>query len=121
QRQVQRKGAAAARDAAETNLTAQQMRQLAADGQSQARATVLAGGSGVSLLECLKDDALFLWRDADAGVADREFDHDRNLRQGRMIRRPAAVCDAHPQPYATVLGELEGVGEQVLEHLQQPF
>src|SRR5690606_4927234 len=67
--QIQREGAAHARCAAEPQLPAQQMRQLSADGETEARATVLARGTGVGLLEGLEDDALFLRRDADARIA----------------------------------------------------
>ena len=70
ERQIQREGTAAARDAAQADLPAEQMRQLAADGKSESRAAVLAGGTGIGLLERFEDDALLLRRDADAGVTD---------------------------------------------------
>jgi len=40
---------------------------LAADGQAQAGAAVLAAGAAVRLLERLEDDLLLVRRDADAG------------------------------------------------------
>jgi len=55
--------------------TAEQIRQLATDGQSQAGAAVFAAGAGVGLLERLEDDLLLLRRDADAGVRDLEGHH----------------------------------------------
>ena len=74
QRQVERERAALARHAGQPDLAAEQRRQLAADGQAQAGAAVLAGGAGVGLLERLEDQPLLLRRDADAGVLDRERD-----------------------------------------------
>ena len=75
QRQVEGEGAALAVDAGELDLAAQQHGQLAADGQAQAGAAVLARGAGVGLLEGLEDEPLLLRRDADAGVLDGEGDH----------------------------------------------
>ena len=56
-----------------SDLSAQQVRQLAADGQPQARAAVLARRAGVGLLERLEDDPLLLRGDADAGVGNGEL------------------------------------------------
>jgi hypothetical protein len=69
QRQKQREGTATARNAAQTDLAPEQVRQLARDRQPQARAAVLTRRTGIRLLERLEDDALLLGRDADAGVA----------------------------------------------------
>src|SRR5437868_5297280 len=74
-RQVQREGAAFRRCADEAYLAAQQARQLAADGQAQARAAVLARRRSVGLLEGFEDDLLLVGRDADASVRHREGQH----------------------------------------------
>ena len=74
QRQVEREGAALAVHAGQPDLAAEQHRQLAADGQAEAGAAVLARGAGVGLLEGLEDQPLLLRRDADAGVLDGEGD-----------------------------------------------
>ena len=74
QRQVEGERAALAVDAGQPDLAAQQRRQLAADGQAQAGAAVLARGAGIGLLEGLEDEPLLLRRDADAGVLDGERD-----------------------------------------------
>ena len=74
-RQVQREGAAGAGPAHEPDLAAEQSRQLAADGEAEAGAAVLARGRAVGLLEGLEDDLLLDGRDADAGVRDREGNH----------------------------------------------
>ena len=47
-------------------------RDFAADRQAQARATVLAAGRAIGLLECLEDNLLLFGGDADAGIADGE-------------------------------------------------
>ena len=119
ERQVERERAAAARHAREADLTAEQVRKLAADGKTQARAAVLARRAGVGLLERLEDDPLLLGRDADAGIAHGELDHRLRLAQHRVVRAPAACRDPDVQPHAAALGELEGVRQQVLQHLQQ--
>ena len=61
-------------DAREPDFAAEQDGELAADGQPEARAAVLARGAGVGLLEGLEDEPLLFRRDADAGVLDREGD-----------------------------------------------
>src|SRR4029077_5173162 len=68
-RHVKRERAAAAGEADQTDLAAQQARDLAADGESQARSAVLAARASVGLLERLEDDLLFVGGNADPGVA----------------------------------------------------
>ena len=118
-RQIQGEGAAAAGDAAQADLPAQQVRQLAADGQSETRAAVLAGGARIGLLESLEYDPLLLRGYADAGITDRELDHRGSLPQDRMLGTPADGGDTHVQAHAAALGELERVREQILQYLQQ--
>ena len=89
QRQVQRERAALARRAHQPDLAAEQRRQLAADGEAETGAAVLAAGAGVGLLERLEDQPLLLRRDADAGVGDLDGDGALREPQNRMIRRPA--------------------------------
>ena len=84
-------------------------------------AAVLAAGAAVGLLEGLEDDLLLVRRDADAGVGDRERDHGRRAAEDRVLAGPAAGGRADAQPHAALLGELERVGQQVLEHLLQPL
>ena len=90
QRQVEREGAAHAGRAAQLDLAAEQVRQLAADREAKAGAAVFAAGAGVGLLERLEDDLLLLRRDADAGVGDLEGHHRRRLLEHRMLGAPAA-------------------------------
>ena len=97
QRQVERERAALAVDAGELDLAAEQHGQLAADGQAQAGAAVLARGAGVGLLERLEDEPLLLRRDADAGVLDGEGDDLLGLAEHRVVGAPAlrGEADAH--------------------------
>src|SRR6185436_7900075 len=104
--QVEREGAALARRALDADLAAEQPRELAADGEPEPGAAVLPAGSAVGLLKGLEDEPLLLRRDADAGVDDGEG--DALAPGGGDVERDPAL-----------LGELEGVGEQVLKHLLQ--
>ena len=74
-REVESKCAAFAKDAGELDLTPEQVGQLAADGQAQSCAAVLAAGAGIGLLESLKNNLLFFWRNANARVDDFEGEH----------------------------------------------
>ncbi len=119
QRQVERERAALAVDAGEADFAAQEHGQLAADGQAEAGAAVLARGAGVGLLEGLEDEPLLLRRDADAGVLDGEGDDLLGLAQHRVIDAPARRGKADTDVHMALRRELDGVGEQVLEDLLQ--
>src|SRR5690606_29386249 len=116
-RQVQREGAALRGGAGQADVAAQQPRQLTADGQPQAGAAVLARGRAVGLLERLEDDLLLLGRDADAGVRYRERDHLRRAVELLVVRGPAVAGHRDRQRDAAGVGELERVGQQVLDNL----
>src|SRR5690242_8604610 len=75
--QVKRKNTSLPGGAGQLDLAAEQTRQLATDSESQTSAAVLAAGAGIGLLKCLEDDALFLWRNANAGIRDFEC-HNRS-------------------------------------------
>ena len=118
-RQEEREGRADARGRAQRELAAEQGRELARDGEAEARAAVLAAGRGVGLLEGLEHDLLLLDRDADAGVGDLEG-HDRaRLVERRVVRPPAGEGRSDAQAHAALGGELHGVRQQVLQDLQQ--
>ena len=87
----------------------------------EAGAAVLARGAGVGLLEGLEDEPLLLRRDADAGVLDGEGHDLLGLAEHRVVGAPAlrGEIDAHVD--VAVGGELDGVGQQVLEDLLQPL
>ena len=101
------------------DFAAEQAREFAADRKAKTGAAVFAAGAGVRLLECLEDQLLLLQGNADAGIGDLEGDHGRRGVEHRMIRAPTAECAGDLQPHFAFAGELEGVGEQVLQHLLQ--
>src|SRR6185312_4959436 len=118
-RQIEDEGAADAGGAAQLNLAAEKIGELAADGEAEAGAAVAAAGAGVGLLKGLEDDLLLFRHDADAGVRDLEGDHGRAVREHRMIGAPAFGGGPDAEPDAALLGEFEGVRQQVLQHLLQ--
>src|SRR5690606_16048496 len=63
-RQVERERAALPRGARQADLAAEELGELAADREAEARAAVLARGRAVGLLERLEDDLLLVGRDA---------------------------------------------------------
>ena len=119
-RQVEREGAAGARRAAQLDFAAEQARQLAADGEAEAGAAVFAAGAGVGLLERLEDDLLLFRRNADAGIATprRRPPPAPGCSTGCSALQPPRGRD-DVEPHAALLGEFEGVRQQVLEHLLQ--
>ena len=83
--------------ALDLQFTAQCARDFAADGKAQAGATVFAAGGAVGLLEGFKDDALLVFRDADAAVVDGNGQHLAGLVQVFVADVPPALgpIDAH--------------------------
>ena len=63
--------------------------------------------------------SLLLQGNADAGIGYFERDHGRRGVQHRVIRPPAADRAGDLQAHFAFGGELEGVGEQVLQDLLQ--
>ena len=122
ERQNRVKRAAHPRLAVQVQLAAEQVGDLAADGQAQAGAAVLAAGAAVGLLERLEDDLLLVLGDADAGVDRprsrspcRRCSATRCRRSTRADRR-RKIRRRHAAPF----GELERVRQQVAQHLAQP-
>src|SRR5580658_5579218 len=77
QRQVKGEGAAGVGLALEADLAAEQVRELATDGEAAAGPSVFAARAGVRLLERFEDQLLLLQGDADPGVG-----HDKDDRRG---------------------------------------
>jgi hypothetical protein len=117
-REVEAERRALARGAVEGELAAEQDGQLAADGQPEAGAAVATAAGPVALLEGLEHDGPQLVADADAGVVDVEG-HDLGLAQPVGERVPVHV-GGDPQADLALVGELDRVGEEVLEDLLQP-
>ena len=108
--------------AGQFDFAAQQRRQFAADGETQTGSAVFAAGAGIGLLERFEDELLFFGRDADSGIADRNGH--------RALSERAAPDDPsdHPSRDAadrhrdmTLRREFEGIRQQVLQDLLQPF
>ena len=118
QGQDQGEGRARAFLAAQADLPAEKSGQLPGDGQAQARASVPAAGAAVGLAEGLEDGALLVFGDADAHVRDRDahriLGRGDALGQGRVRSGPE-----YGQGHAALLGELEGVGQEVAQDLLQ--
>ena len=115
--QVQREGAPPADGARDPDLASEQPRDLPADRQAQPRAAVPPRAAHVDLLEGLEDEAPLVLRDADPRVDDRER-HDRvGLVEHLVVAAPAGRGRLHPQDDLTLLGELQRVGQEVLEDL----
>jgi hypothetical protein len=111
QRQFHPEHAAAARAVVHPDAPAHQLDELATDREAEAGAAELARDRAVGLLELLEHAPLRLARHADAGVLHFQP-------QGR----PAAGRRGRPDLDGDIagLGELDGVGEQVQQHLAQP-
>ena len=86
--------------------------QMRRDRQPQSGAAVAAGRRRVGLHERPEDLPLLVLRDADAGVGDGEA-------QRRLHRRSCARLATFDDDFARV-GELDGVADQVDEHLPEP-
>ncbi len=100
---------------------AQQLGQLARDGQPQAGAAVTPIGGGVDLFEGGEHPLLIAGRDPQAGVGDHEG-HRPLARQARWQRADAVALRVRPldaQADATLGRELDGVAQQVVQDLLQ--
>src|SRR6266540_5793753 len=96
-RQIQHERAAEPDFAGQPDLAAEQPRNLAADREAQARATILAARGAVGLLERLEDDAVLVRGDPDAGVSDTKRDHPSRAAQRDVIVAPAVAGDIDRQ------------------------
>src|SRR6185436_12533888 len=90
---------------------AHQVEQAAADRQAEARAAVTAADAAVGLAEALEERGQRRLVDADAGVRDGDLEED-------AIVAELAVVDL--DHHRALLGELDGVADQVEEHLAHP-
>src|SRR5216684_4108399 len=103
------------------DLAAEQAGEPPADRQAEAGSAVFAARAGVGLLERLENNSLLLRRDADPGVGDLERHNARGLIESRVASRPPGGDGRRAQADAAFRREFEGVGEQVLQDLLQPF
>ena len=75
----------------------------------------------VRLLKRFEDDPLLLRRDADAGIRDLERDHGGRVVEGRMFDTPPFAGAVDAQAHTALVGKLEGVRQQIFQHLLQPL
>jgi hypothetical protein len=101
-------GAAMARLAVHPDPAAHQANQRRRDGQAEAGAAEAARRRPVGLAEGLEDRRVLLFRDADAGVGDRE---------AQLHAIAEVLVAAHLHQDVPALGELDGVAYQVGDHL----
>ncbi len=101
------------------DFAAEQAGKFAADGKSQTGSAVFTAGTRVCLLESLEDNALFFEGDADSGIRNLECDDRGCPAKDRVLIAPATGCFRNTHAHSTVFGELEGVRQQILEHLLQ--
>ncbi|MNS74496.1 hypothetical protein D3C72_1079740 [compost metagenome] len=106
QGQLKNEAAAAAWLAVHLDVTAHAYRKVTRDRQAQAGAAVTAAGAAISLAEGFEDQLQLVACDADAAVGDLESD-------------PAIAAAANVQADLAVLGELDRIGQQVLQDLLQ--
>jgi hypothetical protein len=90
-----------------------------ADREAEAGAAVFARGGGVDLAEGLEQPVDPVRGDADAGVADRELEQHAIRRGRRRIAGIGERAPAHLDRDAAARGELDGVVDEVDEHLAQ--
>ena len=108
QRDVEGEARALARRALHLDASPHHLHQFLADGQAQAAAAIATGGAGVALGEGLEQLPKGVATDADATVADGEH-------QVRLALAVAAAADG--QGHMALLGEFQGVAQQVHQHL----
>src|ERR1700722_8430855 len=119
ERQIKCEAASLAWRAAQLNFAAQQTGQFAADGQPQSCSAVLAARAGIGLLESLEDNPLLVERDADAGIGDLKRDYGSCAAENGGAFAPSVVRNRDAKPNSPVLGKLERIRQQVLQHLLQ--
>ena len=82
------------------------------NSESQSSAAKLAGGGSVSLAERFENEALLFRRDADPGVGHGEM-YSHCIAVGAFTTRL--------QTDFAVLGEFQGVAEQICDYLAEPI
>ena len=102
--------AALAGSALNPDFAAHQVDQPLADGQPEPGATILAGHRVVGLLEGIEQPRLRCAFDTDAGIGDREAQLQGVVGLGQRL---------HTQADRTVVGELDGIADEVDQHLPQ--
>ena len=95
--------------------------ELAGDGETEPGAAAFLGGTGAGLLEFLENNALIVFAHTDAGVFDAGFQCDRGIRLigGRVLAILLSMSAEEAQGDAALVGELDGVANQIGKDLVQ--
>src|SRR5687767_3362320 len=101
-RQIECKATALINVADKPDLSAQQCRELSADGQPKTGAAIAAAGSSIGLVEGLENDSLLVGRDADTRVTDLKRDHSRAFFENRVFCAPARLSHSHAEDNASM-------------------
>src|SRR5262249_25323709 len=96
--------------AVDADLAAHQLDEALGDGKPEPGPAVFSAHRAIDLRESLEDERGLLRRDADAGIGDGEFEA-----QALILAREAGDAE-HDAP---VRRELDGVVEEIEEHLAQ--
>src|SRR5206468_6584661 len=105
--------------ALQANLASEQPRNLAADRQPQSGAAKSPTRRTVGLLERLEDQALFVLGDSNSSVRNSERNDLGRRFQIRILESSALVRFANRELDVSLIGELEGIRQEILEHLLQ--
>ena len=92
-------------------MTPHQAHQARADGQTQARAAVLAGNRSVRLPEGLENSVDFFSRNSHARVMDGEVE---------VQHWALTVVETDVRLDGAGIGELDGIVQQIKQHLAEP-
>ena len=118
QRQHQAETAALVLFAVDDQLPAQQLRQAPRDRQAQTATAVMTAGAGIDLFEGLEDRVQALFGNTNAGITHRQR-HMLVVGGRADAGQHGAAGQRHMQGHRAFAGELEGIAEQVVEHLLQ--
>ncbi len=105
-RQPQQKARARTRARQEVERAAHALREFAADREAEPGALLAVPARALDLGEGLEQPGAGLFRDADAGIADRDLHH--------AVGEPSGESDL------ALFGELDRVRHQVVQHLAKP-
>lgn len=101
-RQIQRESAAAPLPALQMDMAAEQPSELLGDGQTESCAAIIPARGAIRLMERFENNRLLLFRNADAGIFDREGEP---LSIGLLPGQSRPAADG--QPNCPLLREFE--------------
>ncbi len=115
--QIQRKCASLVGLAGHPYLSTQQVCELAADGKSKSRSTVLAARGSIGLLERFKDNPMLVRRNPDSRVNHGERDHLVCVVQHAVAGGPAFFRGLDPERHTAFMRKLERIRQEIPQDL----